>query len=281
MGTDSTGSYLLHAYMCRPGARGTTDVRPTLMAMGGYDSSAELSYYESGVLGLEYGYNMLLFDGPGQGATVRFQNIHFRPDWEFVVDQVIKHVITLPGVNASNLALWGRSFGGYLTPRACAYEPRLLACVADGGVLDFYQSVVCSLDDNLRDLYYNDQPKFNKYLKYGANFSLGARFLLSYGKLGFASTSPSDLLNQFSAYTNVGQLGGLTGRPVFVNNPPFDTLVGNQSELFYAALPRPLSPATVLYSDNPEYGTALHCSVGSDDTTYAILDWLSDVFGFE
>ncbi len=26
-------------------------------------------------------------------------------------------------------------------------------------------------------------------------------------------------------YTNVGQLGGLTGRPVFVNNPPFDTLV--------------------------------------------------------
>jgi len=57
--------------------------------------------------------------------------------------------------------------------------------------------------------------------------------------------------------------------------------VGNQSELFYAALPRPLSPATVLYSDNPEYGTALHCSVGSDDTTYAILDWLSDVFGFE
>lgn len=44
--TDSTGSYLLHAYMCRPGARGTTDVRPTLMAMGGYDSSAELSYYE-------------------------------------------------------------------------------------------------------------------------------------------------------------------------------------------------------------------------------------------
>ena len=130
---------------------------------------------------------------------MRFQNIHFRPDWEFVVDQVIKHVITLPGVNASNLALWGRSFGGYLTPRACAYEPRLLACVADGGVLDFYQSVVCSLDDNLRDLYYNDQPKFNKYLKYGANFSLGARFLLSYGKLGFASTSPSDLLNQFSA----------------------------------------------------------------------------------
>lgn len=57
--------------------------------------------------------------------------------------------------------------------------------------------------------------------------------------------------------------------------------MGNQSELFYAALPRPLSPATVLYSDNPEYGTALHCSVGSDDTTYAILDWLSDVFGFE
>ena len=35
-GTCCRAQHLLHAYMCRPGARGTTDVRPTLMAMGGY-----------------------------------------------------------------------------------------------------------------------------------------------------------------------------------------------------------------------------------------------------
>ena len=44
--TDTTGSYHLHAYMCRPGARGTTNTHPTVLAMGGYDSSAELTMSE-------------------------------------------------------------------------------------------------------------------------------------------------------------------------------------------------------------------------------------------
>jgi len=53
--------------------------------------------------------------------------------------------------------------------------------------------------------------------------------------------------------------------------------MGNQSELFYAALPRPLSPATVMHTPDAQFGTALHCSVGSSDTTYAVLDWLDSV----
>jgi len=85
----------------------------------------------------------LAFDGPGQGATARFQRLLFRPDWDVVVRQIMDHAITLPGVNASQVALWGRSFGGYLTPRGCAGELRLRACVADGGVLDFYQVRRC------------------------------------------------------------------------------------------------------------------------------------------
>ncbi len=36
------------------------------------------------------------------------------------------------------LAIWGRSLGGYLSPRAFAYEKRIKACVADGGVYNFF-----------------------------------------------------------------------------------------------------------------------------------------------
>jgi len=56
--TDDLGSHTLHAYMCRPGARGSVTSRPTVLAMGGYDSSAELTFHEVGVLSLTYGYNV-------------------------------------------------------------------------------------------------------------------------------------------------------------------------------------------------------------------------------
>lgn len=41
-------------------------------------------------------------------------------------------------VDIKNIIIWGRSLGGYLVTRAYAYEKRLKACVADGGVYDFF-----------------------------------------------------------------------------------------------------------------------------------------------
>jgi len=90
---------------------------------------------------VQRGYNCLIFEGPGQGQVIREQKIVFRPDWETVVTPVIDFALRLPVVDPQRIALMGRSMGGYLAPRAAAFEHRIKALMADGGVYDFHAVV--------------------------------------------------------------------------------------------------------------------------------------------
>jgi pimeloyl-ACP methyl ester carboxylesterase len=114
--------------------------RPTVLFHGGYDSTLEEDYFAMAGA-LRRGYNVLAFDGPGQGSTVREQGLHFRPDWEAVVTPVVDFALTLPEVDAERLTLIGMSLGGYLAARAAAFEHRLAACVLYDGVYDFHAAV--------------------------------------------------------------------------------------------------------------------------------------------
>jgi hypothetical protein len=114
----------------------TSGPAATLVAHTGFDGTEE----ELRAIALAAnvrGMHCATFEGPGQGAVVREQGLPFRPDWEAVVTPVLDHVLTLPGVDPERIALLGLSFGGYLAPRAAAFDHRLSACVANGGVFDF------------------------------------------------------------------------------------------------------------------------------------------------
>lgn len=92
--------------------------RPTVIMHTGFDGTAEEMHVQGAAAGAERSYNVLVFDGPGQGGTIRHQGMLFRPDWENVVGPVIDFALTLPGVDSERLALWGLSMGGLLAPRA-------------------------------------------------------------------------------------------------------------------------------------------------------------------
>lgn len=68
---------------------GSGKPRPTLVYHGGYDSSVEEMYFFFAAAAIRRGYNCLTFDGPGQGAPMREQNLVFRPDWEKVVTPAV------------------------------------------------------------------------------------------------------------------------------------------------------------------------------------------------
>jgi alpha-beta hydrolase superfamily lysophospholipase len=85
---------------------------------------------------LERGYDVLLFDGPGQGRNLIRDGLRMRPDWENVVRPVIDWAVERPDVDTTRVVLAGWSFGGFLAPRAAAFEPRLAALVADPGQWD-------------------------------------------------------------------------------------------------------------------------------------------------
>lgn len=54
--------------------------RPLLILNNGSDSTVTDLYLHGGAAALERGNNVLAFDGPGQGAALFLQNLHFRPD---------------------------------------------------------------------------------------------------------------------------------------------------------------------------------------------------------
>jgi dienelactone hydrolase len=118
----------LRGYLLAPA--GADSKRPTVIFPAGYDSTAEAGWVNAPAA-LERGYNVVLFEGPGQGGALYLQHLVFRPDFEHVLTPLLDWLLARPEVDPSSLVLVGRSFAGYLAPRAAAFEHRIAALVCD------------------------------------------------------------------------------------------------------------------------------------------------------
>lgn len=127
----------LPGYFCRVDDSGKP--RPTLIVTNGYDSTINELYLDFAAV-LPRGYNLLLYDGPGQGRALIKQGLVMRPDWENVVKPVVDYALTRPEVDPEKIAIMGISLGGYLAPRAASGEHRLAACIADPGLWDMLEA---------------------------------------------------------------------------------------------------------------------------------------------
>ena len=130
----------LPGYFLRPA--GDSRPRPTLILLNGYDGTCEELYFFNGAAAVARGYNAVMFDGPGQGAALLEQGLTLRHDWEAVVTPVVDFLVGRADVDPVAIALMGLSLGGYLAPRAAAYEHRLAACIADCGSYDMYAAAL-------------------------------------------------------------------------------------------------------------------------------------------
>jgi alpha-beta hydrolase superfamily lysophospholipase len=115
----------------------------TVVMHNGFDGSAEEMHFFGAAPLAERGYNVLVFDGPGQPGGLR-RGLVFRPDWERVVGPVLDFLLERPYVDPARVALLGVSMGGLLAPRAAAYEPRVSALIALDGVYDMGRLVTAA-----------------------------------------------------------------------------------------------------------------------------------------
>jgi hypothetical protein len=115
--------------------------RPTVLAPCGFDSTAEAGYCATGYMALPRGYNFFVFEGPGQGGMLFEHRRPFRPNFEVPFGAAFEWLLAQDGVDPDAVAVIGRSFAGYLGPRAAAFEPRVAALVADPGQYDFASRV--------------------------------------------------------------------------------------------------------------------------------------------
>lgn len=114
---------------------GGTQARGTLLVHGGFDSFIEelyplLDYFRG------RGFDVVAFEGPGQGAALRKYGLSMTHEWERPVKAVLDHY------GLSDVTLLGISLGGYLGLRAAAFEPRISRVIAFNIIYDFFEVLV-------------------------------------------------------------------------------------------------------------------------------------------
>ena len=115
--------------------------RATIVLNGGGDGAGEEMFFiGGGPQGLDYGFNLLVFHGPGQrGALHQDPSLCFRPDWEHVLGPVLDYCQTRPDVDMARIGVYGVSLGGFLAPRAAAFEPRIKAVAVNAILPNYYR----------------------------------------------------------------------------------------------------------------------------------------------
>jgi pimeloyl-ACP methyl ester carboxylesterase len=108
---------------------------PTLLMIGGGDTFVEDLYFYIVPQATRRGYHVLFVDLPGQGA-LPWRGLPMTAQAERPVGAAIDYLGSRNDVDMARLAVYGISGGGYLAPRAAAFEPRIRALVACSVVLD-------------------------------------------------------------------------------------------------------------------------------------------------
>ncbi|MCX5383841.1 S9 family peptidase [Streptomyces sp. NBC_00083] len=246
--------------------------RPTVIYTNGYDSTAEESYFVIAAAALRRGYNVLAFDGPGQGSVLREQKIVFRPDWEAVSTPVVDYAVARPEIDADRITLFGYSLGGYLVARAAAHDHRVAALILDDGVLDASVAFEGALPPEVRAWIDegHDEPA-NAALAAATTESTQVRWALNNGLWAFGARSYADVIRRSRGYT----LEGLTDKivaPTLILDAENDQFFKGQPQLLAEKLVN--APATLVALGEAE-GAGEHCHVGAFHRAHQVMfDWL-------
>jgi pimeloyl-ACP methyl ester carboxylesterase len=96
----------------------------TIVLLGGFDSYIE-ELFAMQIYLRDCGFDVIAFDGPGQGVVLEDQHLPMTPDWHRPVGAVLDYF------HLEDVTLLGYSLGGCLAIRAAAREPRVRRVVAD------------------------------------------------------------------------------------------------------------------------------------------------------
>ncbi|MCK9343170.1 MAG: prolyl oligopeptidase family serine peptidase [Massilibacteroides sp.] len=259
--------------------------RPLIIVQTGFDGCQE-ELHPYAMEGVRRGYNVLTFEGPGQGEVIRVQHIPFRHDWENVIGPVVDYAVSRPDVDEDRIALWGISLGGYLAPRGAAYEPRITALIADAGTYDVGLTLLANLQEGgganmteveLQEWLQTDPVEFNDALRDAMARDTGMRWLNENGMFVFDAGSPAQFWAKWMDFSLIG-IAEEIRCPTLVCAGAIDHFDpgGVQAKALYDHLT--CERKLMVFSD--DYGAGSHCQLGAFAQSFAAkFDWLDDRMG--
>jgi len=258
---------------------GSTDVpRKTLILNNGFDGSPEEMHWMGARAAVERGYNVLVVDGPGQFASVHRQGLHFRGDWENVITPVVDYLLAREDVDPKRIALHGVSLGGYLAPRAAAFEHRLAACIADDGVYDYGIAQLSGIPADRREavvaaLFAPSAPQLDAMLENAMKTNSVARWAFTHGMYAFGVDTPRAYLAATQAFHLRDGIAEQIKCPTLICDAEKDLFFQGQAQQLFDHL---TCPKTFMMFTDAE-GAGPHCETGASRLAYArMYDWLDE-----
>lgn len=242
--------------------------RGTVLVHGGFDSLIEefFAVWER-IAGA--GFDVIAFDGPGQGGARRLGGLVFDHDWEKPVAAVLDHF----GIESASLV--GISMGGYWALRAAGREPRIDRVVSWPPVYDWMYRVPQAFRGGVRAVLH--RRRFMAWsVRLRARLVPTLRLVVDQALYNIDSDDPVDVVDWFLGM-NAGHLGSnRVTQDVLVmsgENDAFQPPVLTEAQAAALTAARSVAVRTFTEAEHADQ----HCQMGNLDLACRVLTaWLAD-----
>ncbi len=268
------GKYHLNA-IYYPGLAGA-ETKPLLVIVGGYDSTMEELYLGLAAAAHQHGYAVLTYEGPGQGSIIREQGLTFTPEWEKPNGAVLDTFLATHAKPAK-IVLLGESLGGYLAPRAAAFDPRIDGVVAYDVFFDGGAAAARNVPPFVFWLRKHGYTGVLNVLS-GLKSDPGTTWAQQNGMWVFGLKNSFAVLDAFKAYSLAPVASRITADVLMFAGTDDHFIPPVQLDEFKKSLTHARGVTSVVF--DRASGGSEHCQLGAPSLWQASLfDWLSAKFG--
>ncbi|MGH1338438.1 MAG: alpha/beta fold hydrolase [Aureispira sp.] len=241
-----------------------------LVMFGGYDSFIE-EFYLAVKDFVKQGYKVTLFEGPGQGSSLK-KGLYFDHRWELPVAAVLDYF------ELQEVTLIGISWGGYFALRAAAYEKRIKRVVAYDILYDGFDCMLNQFPSFLKMIFqmlfrFQQSRWINRFLNYFMRKKMPVDWAITHGMYITGTATPYDFYVKLQAHSLQGHTSKIEADVLL--------LAGENDHYIplkhYHILRKELTNVKRLKGRifTKEEGGEQHCQVGNHGLAIKeILEWL-------
>ncbi|ETS85567.1 hypothetical protein PFICI_03592 [Pestalotiopsis fici W106-1] len=254
--------------------------RPTLLVGGGFDSNYEETYHAFAVPALDRGYNVIIYEGPGQPSLLHTQKVGFIAEWEKVVSPILDYIeeqqakSQLSFIDFKKIGLIGWSLGGYLSARAAAFEPRLAAVMCIDGVWSFQDCIGQIFPDAMAAFRRGDREACDAAFEKDYTQNTNRRWFHDHAKFSFQRQSAFEILQITDKMSLDGGIAEKIKIPALIAEALDDIFFAGQPE----RVAQTIGANAYLVSFGDKHAASAHCHSGAFSYANAkIMDWFGHV----
>jgi len=244
-----------------------------LVVFGGYDSFIE-EFYLAVKEFSKFGYNIYLFEGAGQGETLK-RGLTFEPRWEKCVKAVLDYF------HINNVCVIGISWGGYLALRAAAFEKRITKVVAYDVLYDGFDcmtNVFPSAAKPVIRLLFMLKAKriINALIQKAMKKNLIADWAVPHGQYITGTKTPYDFYTHLKKHTLNGITDKIECDVLLMAGENDHYIPKNHYSLLMNKITKAKSLMGKMFTE--EEGGAEHCQIGNHQLAIDYIEkWLKSI----